>query len=545
MRSLFLLLGGTAAAIATCAAPAFAVDAFTFDTSSTVFIPSGQDPGKGTLILKLTGDAATKNGSLVLRDGNVGGNPGTTVRLEMGEPNRSGSALTWNVNATVSGLPVNSLLPRYLEADYAGYKQRLDYTVTNRPPGSFSWNVTSAPQARKWDGEEALPFSLYVGPIPATNVRVLATSFVAKDSLDLVDGGFTICSGSDAECSGKSITLDANELHSLKIKPTKSLAAAPGEYHGTFTLVSSEAPKGETFAFTFYASSRLSKGFGTFLIAFGIFGSLYVNVFLQNRNERNAKLKPAAVLADQAKIVKVGFDELAATNSVAFVNVDDEFKDIADRLSDKKLEAAGFIGAMIPYLKVPSGANETPQAYKDYLDDIGKRLTALSLILRGCLEAVSIAKGNSNPKTADALKTALSSSDKLLSATMPLTKESLASALQVVLQTLRSDLAKASGMEDDSSGAARPRGFYVGYTSEQLAFETAASNFVGWCAFALLSFAVGWYLLIASNPAFGQARDLLMCLLWGFGVPAAGEKLAGLTAPSVAQGFGITLTKVA
>ncbi|WP_156411881.1 MULTISPECIES: hypothetical protein [unclassified Ensifer] len=545
-RLFCLLFLGAAIGLAAPALASAAVNAFTFDPASTLSFAPGQEEGKAVFVLKLTGDATAGDGTLELSERGASDRPATTVKFEAGQPNQGSGSLTWYVTANVSGLPTNSSLSRFLTARFGEHSQTLSYTVTNRPTGTFAWKLTPVPDKRRWNGSDALPLSLLVGPIPATKVRLLSTAFFDDQSLTALGGGFKICP-IGGTCDGGPMDLSANELHSLQIQNDGKVDGGPGDYRGTFTLVSAEKPEGESFSTTLYVSSWKWQTFGALLIAVGILASLYVNVWLQNRNDRNARLMPAALLADQASRLRADYDKLAATQPVTFANADDQLNALEDSLSIKALQAQGYVGGSVPFLKMPSGATAAPEAYKSFLDDVGKRLTALSVVLHGCREAVGVWSASSLSGAADALAVALRSMDGLIlpMTSPPASKESLSSALQPILQNLRTEVSRAAGIVDDAGSPARGRPFAVGYTSERIAFDTAASNLVGWVAFGLLSFAVGGYLLIVANPGFGQWRDLLMCLLWGFGVPAAGEKLANLSGPGLAQGFGITLTKVA
>lgn len=537
-RLLRLLLFRVAVCLAVMAFAAVAESAFAFEPPPPLSFAPGQEEGKAVFVLKLRGDAAGK-GPIELSERGRADRPATAVTFEPGQPNKANRSLTWDVTATVKDRPPNSLPSR------GEHSQTLSNTVTNKPTGAFVWKLTPVLEKRRWNGTDALPLSLLVGPIPATKVRLLSTTFIDDDSLTVLGSGFKICTAAGT-CDGGPIDLSANELHSLQIRNDGKVEGGPGDYHGTFTLVSAEKPEGESFSATLHVSSWGWQALGALLIALGIVASLYVNVWLHNKNARNASLMPAAVLADEASRLKKGYDELAATQSVTFINANSQLGALENSLQIKTLQAKGYVGGLIPFLKGSPGSTAPPEAYKDFLDDAGKRLTALAVVLHGCREAVGLWTASSLQGAADALRAALLSMDTLIAMSSPTpTKESLSSALQPILQNLRVEVNRAAGIADDAGDPVRARPFSVGYTSERISFEAAASNLVGWLAFAILSLGVGCYLLIVANPGFGQWRDLLMCLLWGFGVPAAGEKLASLSGPGIAQGFGITLTKVA
>lgn len=77
--------------------------------------------------------------------------------------------------------------------------------------------------------------------------------------------------------------------------------------------------------------------------------------------------------------------------------------------------------------------------------------------------------------------------------------------------------------------------------SQHLLLETAAANSLVWLGMLALTWAIGLFVLVLNNPGFGVPMDFLYCLIWGFGLPAAGQQLTGTSA---ATAIGITLPTV-
>ncbi|MGO8023919.1 hypothetical protein [Rhizobium leguminosarum] len=536
---LLLICGATSvfgsAALATPAA-------FTFDPTPAVNLTPGQETGKAVVVIRLVGDPAILPGTISLEDRAANDKPGTVVGFEAGPPNSQAGSLTWFVTATVTSLPTNSSSMRYLTARYAGYTQVLPYTLSNKPAGSFSWKVKPTVEKRRWDASDPLRFSISTGPVPATDVRLLSGSFVDSDQLNALKTSFQLCFDQDVSCDGAPIVLAANTSYDLVIRAVGETIAPPGDYSGSFSIVSAEKPEGDSFPVTLYLSDSFWKAVGVILIALGVFCSFFVNTWTQRRNDRNARLRPAAALIAEAQRLQDAFTDLQPRAQTDFANAQAATTDVLNTLSIRNLKEKGYIGSVIPPLRGSDAVAENAQKYEIFLAELSKRLTVLSLLWRAADQAISLWKKTPTAATRPKLQTALTALDNLVEPGFVADVQVVAAEIEKVLLELRGALNEAQGIAEDANAGPA---LEIGYSSERIAFETEVLNVVGWLTFGILSLAVGSYLLIAADPGFGQWKDLLLCLLWGFGVPAAGEKLSTLSSTSVAQGFGLTLTKVA
>jgi hypothetical protein len=64
-----------------------------------------------------------------------------------------------------------------------------------------------------------------------------------------------------------------------------------------------------------------------------------------------------------------------------------------------------------------------------------------------------------------------------------------------------------------------------------------------WAVWGSLSVLTGFIVLVMPDPGFGTVADYLRCLLWGFGLPVAGQGLQTLTMSSLNTQLGVTLPK--
>lgn len=541
---LILLAGPLALTTMSSAGPP--TSTFSFDGTSTITLYPGQENGSAVFVVILRGAAAALAGSLELQDRGARDRPEVTVNFDEGEPTVGDDSLTWFVTATVDGIPANTASPRFLTARFAGFTETLQYTLTNKPDVAFAWKVIPDADARRWDSFDPIRITVSVGSVPATAVRLVPSSFVDAEGLYVVPRVFRLCSGSEtadeAACDGRPIGLAANETHTLYIRPVGTGAVWPGEYKGSFTLVAAEKPDGDSFAMTLHVSRWGWQLVGAGLIAVGLLLAWTVNIFLQRRNEQNLVLMPAALLVEQVANLHVEASRMAGFAGLSLGNAAAHLEDILNSLSKKSLMASGYIGSSIDFFGRPAGVAQPAKTYQQFLAEVDGRVALLSLLVEGGFRQAMLAWKSSQPVSErDIVLNALDDMDKMLprGGSLP-TRDSLAALLEVRLTAMRSALSAASGVQDDAGATAR-----VGYSSERIAFETAAINIAGWVVFAALSFVVGCYVLIVSDPDFGQWKDLMLCLLWGFGLPVAGEKLATLSSPGVAKAFGVTLTRAA
>lgn len=511
---------------------------FSFDPSSVITIAAGQETGKAVFLLKLVGDPATLDSVLELEDRGAVDRPDIGVRFEPGPPNRQSGALVWFVTTTVTAAPVNTTSVRYLTARYGGYTQVLSYTLSNKPAGVFAWKVKPPAEKRRWHANDVLRFTIDVGPVPATDVRLLNGSFLNSETLSGLNDRFSLCVDGVTPCPASSIVLAANKSFDLLIKKEGDGTIEPGQYSGTFTVVAAEAPAGDSFPVTLYVSDTLMKIFGGGLIVLGIVLSFIVGTWTQRQAEKNARLRPAVLLKEEAERLGGGFSDLTATG---FPNTRKALGTIVLGVSQESLRARGFLGSVIPPLKGAEASAQTAQNYEAYLGALSKQLTALAVILQAGNRAVAMWAERMDETTRSLLDTAQTALDNLAIEGFISDRDKLSAEAEKVLVTLRGSLNKAFNLQDDPEAGPA---LTVSYASQRIAFETEVLNLIGWLVFGFLSLAVGGYLLIVANPGFGQLKDLLYCLLWGFGVPAAGEKLATINGGTIAQGFGLTMTKV-
>ena len=80
-------------------------------------------------------------------------------------------------------------------------------------------------------------------------------------------------------------------------------------------------------------------------------------------------------------------------------------------------------------------------------------------------------------------------------------------------------------------------------TASDLAVELENLRGDVWLVWAAVTLALGFTVLILSNPGFGTGLDLMKSFFWGLGVQVAGQQLQQLTPGKVASRFSLPVPK--
>ena len=403
-------------------------------------------------------------------------------------------------------------------------------TRPSPPAGSFSWSVTT-PQEQRWDGVRSIPISISVGPRPATGVRVIAPQLYDTD-LHAVDGRLVLCP-TDAPCAGEALTLPANEVQQLWIARLQGDALAAGEYSGKITVVAAEKPEGQGFDAKLHVSSPRLVWVGILLILAGVVLSSFVVQWLRCSADRLALARPAAQLKDQLAALE---RDVAATEARSKRT----FPHLRAALATEAVELKGadrFLQNRWTFWPQPP---DNPAEYQAFLTLHSSRIGSLVIILhQGLEQALAEALPSRPAAELEIVDEAIGRVDALAGSDLG-SRDEIGGSVRSALKEMADKLAPLLAARNVASDAAPAT---VNYGSERLTFQLALVNAGGWFIFAVLSSLLGVYVLIAQDPDFGQPKDLLLCFLWGFGLPTAGQGLASMTAPTVAQSLGVILTR--
>lgn len=485
----------------------------------------GGSQGGGAFTVDLTGDLADQDCQLKLDALPASGTRSrdTLAATPLSIQPKSRSWLVTVSDISKAGPPGPE--DRRFVATYCNYKKLLVYTIDNSYPDDFSWSVT-VPKARRWDGEGLIPISISVGPRPATEVRLMVPELYWD--LHTTKTSWVLCE-TETRCAGAPLTLAANKVHDLWIARRPGEALAAGKYGGTIKVVAAEKPEGDGFEAEFHVSRPELVWLGVALIVAGVILAGFVVQWLRRTADRLALARPVAQLKDQLAELELAVAETGSGPS---------FRHLGPAIVNEKNALDGadrFLPAQWAFWPQP----DNQAAYQAFLTLHSNRIGSLAIIFQGLKQAMAEAWPNRAPDELKIVDAAIAKIDALAASDLS-NRDAISTSVRDLLKAMANDLAAASGKQLDEAGAV-PRS--VNYSSERLSFQLALVNAGGFFIFAILSSLLGVYVLIANDPNFGEPKDLLLCFLWGFGLPTAGQGLANVTAPAVAQSLGVTLTR--
>lgn len=496
-------------------------------------LPAGTKSGEAQIIVKLTGTAAEKDCELAVEP--VGTTDAVQIDLERTprESARLGRSRSWLVAVRIATMPVlaGSAQRRFI-ARYCDASDILTYSINNSFPSDFSWSA-GGPKPQRWNGSSPLPITLFVGASPATGVSVLPQPLITSD-LSALPQPLQLCSKAIGNCDGKSVELSANRTHSLWLRmPDGSGLPRPGTYAGSIQLVSDQDPKGLPIDLKLHVSDGFRQFTGAVLILLGVLTSFFVVRYLRQRADYLSLRRPLTLLQEEVAALRKEAEKLErGGQQKPFIDAVD---DLADELRNK--------GSLLPkgweFWPMPDGARNPLDDYQAFLEASSSRLATLStLFWRGWHPALMEWREGSSPDVLHVVEQALEQLD-VLTDQKQLTAENAGGEAKKIVTAMNGALAPLFAKDGQSfDPAPKPE-----MSAQQLQFQLMIVNAAAWFIFAVLSWLVGVYLLILDRPDFGSPKDLLICFLWGFGLPSAGEGLARLTPAAIGQSMGMNVLR--
>jgi hypothetical protein len=219
---------------------------------------------------------------------------------------------------------------------------------------------------------------------------------------------------------------------------------------------------------------------------------------------------------------------LSASN---FTPIEDQLTRIEGSLATKNLDLQQFL----PPLIALQGYDVKTANYQSFLQQQSKATDKLESVVSQGLERLAAAvSGNAALFTHAATPTLLAAINRIA------TDASLDS------NTSQAELARAfDAWRQAITGAAQPLAApsIVRENPASLLVEIRHIAIASWIVWGLLTILVGYIILVASSPGFGGFLDFARCLLWGFGIPVAGQSLQQLSGATLNTQLGISLTR--
>lgn len=389
------------------------------------------------------------------------------------------------------------------------------------PPPKFAWTVKPTPVLTRSPGEP-LPLSIVVGPVPASGVTVVQSALVERISRrPLAPAGLRLCPTAVKDCAGQPLDVPANSSAALWLWGAEGM----GVYEGSVTVAAREKPEGDAVAMTVNSSSRASKAWGVAAIAFSIFLTWLLSVFVRNRANRAQLLLPVALTMRTLSTLRGQFD--AGERQLPAPKVALRLADIESQLASPVLAANG-LPPSVPWAGPPAGPNV--DAYRKHLQAQNDWLLAMTILVREGLQPAWDLWRLADAGARQQISKAVVDMDALSQAAVAPTPDAMRASLKNIVAAMTAGT-KAGPM------LAPP--VQVG-TPEQLLVQVAGLSAAGWVFLLLVTTLGGAYILVLGpgGAGFGTVTDYAQCLLWGAGMPAGAQLMQASTA-SIATSFGV------
>lgn len=486
--------------------------AFAF-TDSAVDLQAGLAEGADVLILKVTGKNLPTTAPDV-KDENLPARFASTVKVVRLMGTAPGEQ-NWLLSAQIGGLTSQGSATRYLTVSHGGGSATLPYTVNNAYGAAFSWSVSAPGHFLLVRGRDAaIPVTIQVGPVPAANVAVGQAVLHEGDSLTPLR--LELCRNETGDCTPPTI-LEAKKVHGLFLRPRNGSAAEPGSYSGTVSLVAPEKPETVSFPVAVYISSNCLKLLGLLAIFLGVALAWLVTVGARNLISRRQLQRVVALLRERhsklerilAKAFPPGGPDPIQTRAV---------------LASLSLELDGADQALPPAIPPPWQGNWDDKAqFAQLVKQIDAQLDGLEVLIVQGLEPLS-----QLTLTEPAVQAGVTAVDAKAGQAGTSTPQALAA-------DVRTELAKVYQKLGTSQDPASPPP-----SPAKLQFEIAVLGALSWLFILTVTMLVGALALLLPNKGFGRWDDFVICLLWGFGLPAAGAQLTSLTTAHVTSAFSVS-----
>lgn len=379
-----------------------------------------------------------------------------------------------------------------------------------------------------WNGADPPMVPLHVA-IDARVKRLRIVSAGAQDATTqrVLAGPLLLCvRNTPRSCAGTIVDIKTPGPRQFWIRPGGPTPPS-GVYSGNFTLVANDEQPGQTFAMTFNVTDGAAYWIGGILLLLGtLLGLLLSYGVPAYRNLLQAE-RPAAVLRGrQTRIVAALATERQRYADLAWPALDTALREVGEALQPATLATfhAGLGGqrqwmAILAQIATPVDT----AALVAHVTELGERLTRLEI-----LATKGIAATLADPHNIATRPDRIAALDRLAGRTDIVTAQEMLAAIRVA-----SPANRIAGLVAGTTAAP------IAWTYERIDVETARISVLWLVIAALLTLAVGLYVLMLGKPGFGRIEDFLYCLLWGLGFSVGAGTLPNMTAEKIRGGVGL------
>lgn len=432
----------------------------------------------------------------------------------------------WRVAVQATKWPPMSSAKGKIMLELGEKREVLDYTITDMPEAAqtITW---IAPPVWHSIQSKSLPLALVVKNAPASGLRLLQVNLTrtGDPALVLNKTSFSLCSNAEGDCQPPSdVAANASSNVYLQLGDVP-----PGSYAGSVVVSAAQKPEGDVILVNLYNTSCRWRWFGVLFLAIGLalyFVGAVIGRFVIARNSR---LQAALLVrAEVQKLQKRA--EIVLRGAVAGVleETTRRLQLIDVELSSPKLDS------LLPSITDP---NARMAEFKAHVETQGKKLEAYQIVVERGMPDIVAASGQvaGNPTKEKLVQVSAGrlldfADDGLSRADLLLKIAAEIAALNTAIGSTTRAFALAQGSID--------------IELQRLELSTSTWSWITIAIWAVVTILTGVLAMIATKPGFGSWVDLILCLLWGVGVPVAGKQLSDLSASGLSTTLGLTFPKV-
>lgn len=431
----------------------------------------------------------------------------------------------WRVAVQATKWPPMSSAKGKIMLELGEKREVLDYTITDMPEAAqtITW---IAPPVWHSIQSKSLPLALVVKNAPASGLRLLQVNLTrtGDPALVLNKTSFSLCSNAEGDCQPPSdVAANASSNVYLQLGDVP-----PGSYAGSVVVSAAQKPEGDVILVNLYNTSSSWRWFGVLFLAIGLalyFVGAVIGRFVIARNSR---LQAALLVHAEVQKLQKRAETVLRTTAAVLEATKAKLRSIAEQLSSPKLDS------LLPSITDPT-ARMTE--FKAHIEAQGKKLEACQIVLERGMPDIVAAWGRvaGDPPKEELIR---ASAGRLLAFVDDgLGRADLLTKIAVEIAALPS--AKDSTTRLFANGAGS-----IDTEMQRLELSTSTWSWITIAIWAVVTILTGVLAMIATKPGFGSWVDLILCLLWGVGVPVAGKQLSDLSASGLSTTLGLTFPKV-
>jgi hypothetical protein len=446
----------------------------------------------------------------------------------------------WKFKVTLTpSLAPNSSQARkaavHLDKDYAK-----DYTLTNLPTGTVNWSVPPVPTAWtvNWSDrsqDNVLGFVVTAQDLPATNLRIASASF--KDSTGSESFGaerLQLVEIPDSRNGDGRFALKARDTHTFYLRFKDDAPRNEGKFSGAVSFAIDERPELQTLQVTLNATSDLSRLYGLGLLAAGLLISWWTTARARPAIARLQAEKPVIALSAALEQFRKKLGSVPPVPGIAYPQMTKRIADLENMITITQLDDDSLLPSSFA-LSLGAVADSSAKL-QARLADVSAQLLALSTILNNGILKIALEYSTVPQYKKDRAIAALPELDSVgATATSDTDANSKMAPVLAVYNAPPPNNVQLDFV---------PRGLVVEPVSvQEINYRIEHYSDAGWWIWGVVSVVVGCAILVVPNPGFGTSMDLILCFLWGLGVPTASAKLQELTPSGVGANIGVSVPK--